>query len=63
MVQVKDSKLAPLLQQLQEHVESIQKNLGPVQDVNDALCRTRAAVDDVLYQKLDDSQYAGILKH
>jgi CENP-Q, a CENPA-CAD centromere complex subunit len=54
-----DSEVAPFLDQLRSHIESIQNNTLHVKDVSEAIIRTRAALDDAVYRSLDDDQYMG----
>ncbi|KAI9843854.1 MAG: hypothetical protein M1838_002426 [Thelocarpon superellum] len=59
---VDEATLAPVLQKLQNHVDSIQANLGPVQGLSEAMRRTQATLDNRLYRQLDARQYARTLE-
>ncbi|KAI9819443.1 MAG: hypothetical protein M1832_004006 [Thelocarpon impressellum] len=52
-----EPRLAGLMKQLQDHLESMQGNVEPLQGVGEAVVRARAAVDDALYRHLDGRQY------
>ncbi|KAI9741246.1 MAG: hypothetical protein M1834_002962 [Cirrosporium novae-zelandiae] len=56
-----DPALAPLVQQLQGHLHSLKNNMAQVAGVGDAMRRTRAAVEEVLWRGLDGGRYAKVL--
>ena len=48
-----DENLAEVVQQFENHLESMNGNIAQVAGISDALERTQAAVDDALYRRLD----------
>ncbi|KAF2090254.1 hypothetical protein K490DRAFT_17338, partial [Saccharata proteae CBS 121410] len=54
---VNDSDLKPLLDQLRNHIESMQTNSAQVEGVEDALSGAQTAVDGILFKRLDAQQY------
>lgn len=52
-----DEALHPVMDQLKNHLESIQTNVAQVHGISLAMSKTKAAVDDVLYAHLELHQY------
>jgi len=52
-----DENLAEVIQQFENHLESMNGNIAQVTGINDALERTQAAVDDALYRRLDQKHF------
>lgn len=56
-----DDELVPIVKQLNSHLESLENNLVPVEGLDSAMLRTRAAVDDVLYKHLNADQHEKVV--
>ncbi|KAI9826187.1 MAG: hypothetical protein M1819_007443 [Sarea resinae] len=57
LVDDQDPDLEPIVQQLRNHLDSIQSNTTQINDLGKALLRTRVAVDNALYERLESEQY------
>lgn len=56
-----DRQILPLTKALQQHLSSMQGNSGPLEEVAEWIQRSRAAVDEVLFQHAGEKVYDGII--
>jgi hypothetical protein len=52
-----DENLAEVVQQFENHLESMSGNIAQVAGISDALEQTQAAVDDALFRRLDPRHF------
>lgn len=57
-----DDELMPLVQQLNNHLDSLQSNLAPIGGIDTAILRTKAAVDDVLFKHLNAEEHEQVVR-
>lgn len=56
-----DRQILPLIRTLQQHLSSMQGNSGPLEEVAEWIQRSRAAVDEVLFERVGEKVYDGII--
>ena len=56
-----DGDLEALSRQILPHLESLRGNISQLDGIGEALVRTRAIVDNVLYEKVEPHAYAHIV--
>ncbi|KAH7419787.1 CENP-Q, a CENPA-CAD centromere complex subunit-domain-containing protein [Cadophora sp. MPI-SDFR-AT-0126] len=56
-----DENLRPLMEELGDHVDSIQGNIKQVQGISQAMAKSRAAVQATLFDHLDNSLYDDVM--
>ncbi|KAH0614704.1 uncharacterized protein H6S33_000340 [Morchella sextelata] len=56
-----DRQILPLTKVLQQHLSSMQGNSGPLEEVNEWILRSKAAVDEVLFQRAGEKVYDKII--
>lgn len=56
-----DRQILPLTKALQQHLSSMQGNNGPLVELAEWIQRSRAAVDEVLFERVGENVYDGIM--
>lgn len=56
-----DRQILPLTKSLQQHLSSMQGNSGPLEEVAEWIQRSRAAVDEVIFECVGENVYDGIM--
>lgn len=56
-----DHQILPLTKALQQHLSSMQGNSGPLEELAEWIQRSRAAVDEVLFERVGEKVYDGIM--
>lgn len=56
-----DRQILPLTKALQQHLSSMQGNSGPLEELTEWIQRSRAAVDEVLFERVGETVYDGIM--
>lgn len=55
-----DAELAPLLDQLRNHLESMQTNVAPVQGLGNIVTQAHASLLNTMFEHLDTDQFASL---